>query len=282
MEAEHQTIQSADGTQLHIATWTPAEYHHTLLITHGLAEHMGRYQHVAEFFTTAGYRVVGLELRGHGDSEGKRGHVDSWSQYGDDLAAAVAHVGGPCVLLAHSMGGLVALDRLRAPLPHPITGLVLTNPLLGVRVEAPAIKLFMAGFLSRFLPWLSLSNELDTAHISRDPAVVEAYVLDPRVYSTITPRWYTEMRDAMERATAAASSLRIPLLMVTSDADQICDPLAARKVANHWGGCSDQLTYPALYHEVLNEPEKAQVLAEILAWFQADGDETQQEEPERE
>ena len=269
MEPQHQNIASADGTQLHISTWEPAEYRHTLLITHGLAEHMGRYQHVAEFFTAAGYRVVGLELRGHGDSEGKRGHVDAWARYGEDLAAALAHIGAPCVVLAHSMGGLVVLDHLRS-LPHTPTGVIATNPLLGVRVEAPAIKLALAGFLSRFLPWLSLSNELETSYISRDPEVVKAYEQDPRVYSTITPRWFTEMRDAMARVAQAAPEQKVPLLMVTSDADRICDPLAARKVANHWGGSSDQLTYPELYHEVLNEPEKDQVLAEILAWLQAD------------
>jgi lysophospholipase len=270
VEAQHQTITSADGTKLQLTIWEPAEHAHTLLIVHGLAEHMGRYQHVADTFTAAGYRVVGLELRGHGDSEGKRGHVDAWRQYGEDLAAAIAWIGAPCTILAHSMGGLVVLDRLRDPLPHTPTGVITTNPLLGVRVEAPAIKLALAGFLSKVLPWLSLSNELDTKHISRDPEVVKAYEQDPRVYSTITPRWYTEMRDAMTRVTAAAPTLQIPLLMVTSDADQICDPLAARKVANHYGGCSDQLTYPELFHEVLNEPEKDQVKSEILAWMQAD------------
>jgi alpha-beta hydrolase superfamily lysophospholipase len=273
VEPSHQTIASADGTQLHICTWEPAEYRHTLLITHGLAEHMGRYQHVAEFFVDAGYKVVGLELRGHGDSEGKRGHVDAWARYGEDLVAAMEHIGAPCVVLAHSMGGLVVLDRLRDTLPHTPKGIIATNPLLGVRVEAPAIKLALAGFLSRFLPWLSLSNELETRYISRDPEVVKAYEQDPKVYSTITPRWFTEMRDAMGRVATAAPSLKVPLLMVTSDADQICDPLAARKVANHWGGCADQLTYPELFHEVLNEPEKAQILAEILAWLQADDEE---------
>jgi len=274
VEATHQTIRSADGTQLHIATWEPESYGHTLLITHGLAEHMGRYQHVAETFCAAGYRVIGLELRGHGDSEGKRGHVDRWSQYCEDLTAALEHVGGPCVLLGHSMGGLVTLDRIRDPLPYPVQGVVLTNPLLGVRVEAPAVKLMLAGVLSKLLPWLSLSNELDTQQISRDPEVVRAYEQDPRVYSTITPRWYTEMREAMERAHKWAASMQPPLLMVTSDADQICDPDAARRLTRSYGGCTEQLRYPELFHEVLNEPEKEQVMAEILAWLSADaGDE---------
>jgi lysophospholipase len=267
LDASHTKIRSADGTQLHIATWTPPAPTRTLLITHGLAEHMGRYKHVAETFCGAGYRVVGVELRGHGDSEGKRGHVDAWSQYCDDLGAALEFVGEPCDLLAHSMGGLVALDRLRDDTPVPVRNLVLTNPLVGVRVQAPAIKVALAGLLSKLLPGLSLSNELETEAISRDPEVVKAYQQDPRVFGTITPRWYTEMNQAMERVHKWAPSMQIPLLMVTSDADRICDPNAARRLTRAWGGSTEQLRYPELYHEVLNEPEREQVMAEILAWL---------------
>ncbi|MFH1466808.1 MAG: lysophospholipase [Pseudomonadota bacterium] len=265
MDPAHETLTSRDGTRLHLAVWAPESYERTVILTHGLAEHMGRYQHVAAALNTAGYRVLGLELRGHGDSEGKRGHVEAWSDYGDDLAAAVAFAGGPCFLLAHSMGGPVVLDRLQAPLPQKILGVVLTNPLLGVRVEAPKIKLWAAGLLSRLLPRISLSNELDPQMISRDPAVVKAYTEDPRVYSTITPRWYTEMRAACARILAAGSVGGVPLLMVTSDADRICDPEASRRFASACG--AEQLTYPPLFHEVLNEPEQAQVIADILAWL---------------
>jgi alpha-beta hydrolase superfamily lysophospholipase len=265
VEPAHQTLESRDGTRLHLAVWAPEGYQRTVVLTHGLAEHMGRYRHVAAALNAAGYRVLGLELRGHGDSEGKRGHVQTWSEYGDDLAAAVAFAGGPCFLMAHSMGGPVVLDRLLTPLPHPVLGVVLTNPLLGVRVEAPRIKLMAAGLLSRLLPRLSLSNELDPHHISRDPAVVKAYTEDPRVYSTITPRWYTEMRAACARVLAAQRLGGVPLLMVTSDADRICDPEASRRFATACG--ADQATYPPLFHEVLNEPEQQQVIADIIAWL---------------
>jgi alpha-beta hydrolase superfamily lysophospholipase len=171
--------------------------------------------------------------------------------------------------MAHSMGGLVILDRLRAPLPHPVRGVVLTNPLLGVRVQAPRVKVAAAGLLSRLLPRLSLSNELDPGHISRDPGIVAAYVGDPRVYRTITPRWYVEMRAASERVATAGPSLGVPLLMVTSDADRICDPEASRRFASSCAPRADELRYPELYHEVLNEPEKDRVLADILAWLGA-------------
>lgn len=267
MDPTHQTLRSRDGTRLHLAIWEPATPARTVILTHGLAEHMGRYAYVADALVAAGYRVLGVELRGHGDSEGKRGHVDRWADYGDDLEAAVAFAGGPCFLLAHSMGGLVVLDRLRAPLPHPVLGAVLTNPLLGVRVQAPRVKVAAAGLLSRLLPRLSLSNELDPRHISRDPAVVAAYTSDPRVYTTITPRWYTEMRAAIARV--APSGPGVPLLVVTSDADRICNPESAHAFAAGCAPPADELRYPELYHEVLNEPEKDRVLADILAWMAA-------------
>ncbi len=269
MEPSHSYVTSRDGTKLHVVEWAPEGACGTVLVVHGLAEHAARYDHVARALTQAGYRVLVLELRGHGDSEGKRGHVDAWSDYGDDLEAALTLCSEPCILLAHSMGGLVVLDRLGSSLDQDIQGVVLTNPLLGVRVQAPAIKLWLAGLLSKLLPRLSLSNELDTEHISRDPEIVKAYRDDPRVYSTITPRWYMEMTAAMARVADGVAQLSPPLLMVTSDADQICDPDMARQIADAYGGPSQQLRYPELYHEVLNEPEKEQVLADILAWLQA-------------
>ncbi len=270
MSEEHRYLQSRDGTKLHaVITSASGEPRGQVVIVHGLAEHMGRYAHVAAALAEAGWRVIGLELRGHGDSEGKRGHVERWGSYAEDLALAMELADGPCVLLGHSMGGLVVLDALLDNPDAAVAGIVLTNPLLGVRVKAPAWKLALAGFLSRVLPRVSLDNELDTDKISRDKDVVEAYVADPKVYRGITPRWYVEMLAAMERVQTAAASYRTPLLMVTSDADGICDPPAAREFMTRYGSGGEEKRYDELYHEVLNEPEKEQVMGDILAWLQA-------------
>ena len=265
---EQQTLESRDGTKLNAVVWSPEQpAERTLVITHGLAEHMGRYGYVAAAFVDEGWRVIGLELRGHGDSEGKRGHVDAWSRYVEDLQAALEFADGPCWLLGHSMGGLVVLDLLCSGETPAVKGAVLTNPLVGVLVEAPAWKLALSGILSTLLPSLSLDNELDPTLISRDKAVVEAYVADDKVFRTITPRWYTQMRDAMERVTNGVSSCKTPLLMVTSDQDKICSAEAARELMTRYGEGGDEQRYEELFHEVLNEPEKDQVLKDILAWL---------------
>src|SRR5688572_20754484 len=102
-------VKSADGTTLALFRWEGAESPKgDVLIVHGLAEHMGRYDEVGRWFADAGYRVTGLELRGHGDSAGKRGYILSWDEYVADVDAAVRSLGTDSVILvAHSMGGLV-------------------------------------------------------------------------------------------------------------------------------------------------------------------------------
>ncbi|MCB9763096.1 MAG: lysophospholipase [Alphaproteobacteria bacterium] len=266
---EHSTLSSADGTKLAIRRWEPADTPRApILLVHGLAEHLGRYVHVAEAFTTAGYDVTGLELRGHGHSGGKRGHVNRWSDYSDDVRAAAASIGEPFFLVAHSMGGLVSLATLCEPMNPLCRGLVISNPLLGVAVQAPKIKELGGRLLSRILPSLSMTNEIPTEHLSRDPEVVRRYEEDPLVYSTITPRWYTEMLKAQEAVFAHASAYRLPVLLLVGEADKLCSPEASLRFFDQLGAPDKTLKrYPGYYHELFNEPEKAEILAEVVAWL---------------
>lgn len=267
---EH-SIQSADGTRLRVVQWTPegtAKAH--VLAVHGLAEHAGRYTHVAAALTGAGYRMTLVELRGHGKSEGKPGRVQRWDDYVADLQAAIDFVREPVVLLAHSMGGLVALDALRAGLSGQVLGLVLSNPLTGVAVKAPLHLELAKGLLSRLAPSLALANPMSSTAISRDPEVVRAYDADPLVFKTLTARWATEMEAAIERVQAHASRYAVPVYAMVSTGDTICDHTATLKLVQGWGHAKrGQKVYEALYHEIFNEPEKDRVLADLVAWLDA-------------
>lgn len=265
MKASH--VNSADGTPLRLHH--KGDSRRNVILVHGLAEHAGRYAHVVDALVDAGFRTTVVELRGHGRSGGQRGHVDRWRRYAEDLWAAARTAGEVYAIVGHSMGGLVVLDALREALDPPLVGVALSNPLLGSRVKAPRIKVRAAGLLSRLLPTLPLSNELDAGHISRDPDVVARYKADPMVFGTITPRWYTEMIAAMARAQEAAGRVTAPLLLQLGESDRICDPERAAAVAEHWGGPVTIKRYPSLYHEIYNEPEKAEVIADLVAWLDA-------------
>ena len=258
-------ITSADGTQLRIGT--AGEGDKNVLIVPGLAEHLGRYEHVVDAITEAGFAVTVVELRGHGKSGGKQGHVDRWSQYLDDVRAAAATIDGSVILVGHSMGGLVSLDIAIEGLPNGISALVLSDPNVAVAFEAPAVKVMGARLLSRILPGLSLDNELDSSLICRDPEVVERYDADPLVYSTITPRWFTEMVKSQARVIEHTTSYTVPLLMMLGEGDAICDWKTSASLARNWGGQAKTIAYPELYHEIFNEPEKEQVLSDLVEWL---------------
>ena len=256
---------SDDRTRLRLVRWGDAD--RDILIVHGLAEHAGRYEHVAQVLVEAGWRVTLLELRGHGESEGTRGHTCRWHGYVEDVQAAAATIGRPFVLLAHSMGGLVAISTLTEPIIPSCRAVAISNPLLGVRIDAPKWKILAGRLLSRILPRVPLDNEVDSKLLSHDADVVRAYETDPKVYGTITPRWYTELLKAQSRVLDQVGRIRIPLRMMVSEGDQICDPEVAREAAKAWGGPSELIEYGSLYHELFNEPEKDRILADLVSWL---------------
>jgi len=258
-------LLSADGTEIAAVRWSPAaEVRGDVLLVHGLAEHMGRYGHVAKALTDAGYRVLGVELRGHGHSGGKRGHVDTWDQYVDDVRAGANAIGRPHAVLAHSMGGLVSLDHLR---DGEAWAVFTSAPLIEAAVPAPAWKVAAARVLTSLLPRLSMGNEIPSSWICTDPAVVAAYDADPLVYGTVTPRWYTEMLGAQGRVKGSAASYDLPLFAAWGTGDKIVSGPAIAAFAERWGGSKQVKAYDGLFHEILNEPVKDAILAEVVAFL---------------
>ena len=161
-------VQSADGTQIRVGQAGTGEKN--ILIIPGLAEHLGRYEHVAAALQTAGYNVTVMEPRGHGKSDGIRGHVDNWSQYTDDVNAAMSTIEGPLFLMGHSTGGLIALSSLLDGVTSEVRGLVLSGPNVIDTVDAP-VKKAAARLLSKLTPKLSMATGLSTQLLSRDPCL---------------------------------------------------------------------------------------------------------------
>lgn len=264
---------TTDGIALFGRSWLPEGSPRALVcIVHGLGEHSGRYEHVAADLTAAGCAVVAPDHRGHGRSGGLRGHVDGFGTFVTDLTGfvlaqrAVLGPDLPIYLLGHSMGGLITVLTLQSSASTSFAGAIISNPLLGVAVEAPAIKIAAAKLLSRLLPKLRLDNELKTADICRDPAVVAAYEADPLVHSKVSTRWYTSLLEALE--SAGAGTVEIPTLWLLSGADVICDTAVARSFAA--GLPASRTTvhdFPEAFHEAHNGPDKDQLKSGLVTWL---------------
>jgi alpha-beta hydrolase superfamily lysophospholipase len=270
-------LTSKDGTSLFVRRLQPQGLVRArLLWVHGFAEHSGRYLETLGWFAARGFDCWMLDLRGHGRSEGRRTHVERFSDYLDDVEAFHQHVDRavgndrPRFALGHSMGGLVLTRTLQQRFLPPLAGAVILSPFLGVKVELPGWKVFAARSLSRFVPTVSLPSDLDLSLLSKDPAVWEAYDQDPLVVKSATARWYTEtVRRAQPAALAAAPQLSLPALVQHGREDGIADPAATEHLFASLGSADKELKlWDGLRHELLNEVEKEQVRGHILGWLE--------------
>lgn len=263
------------GMGLFWRLWAPDDVQPAarIVISHGYAEHGGRYRHVAERLTGAGLAVVVPDHRGHGRSDGRTVSVRRFDEYVEDLHTVVldatAELGeAPTVLLGHSMGGLIAaLYALRHQ--AELRALVLSAPaVVATGVSAPAIAL--GRLLARVAPEVGVMK-LPLEEISRDPAVVAAYLADPLVHPRrLRARLGAEMLRAIGEVAAGLPRLTLPLLVMQGSADALVDPSAAAFVHDRVGSRDRTLkVYPGLYHEIFNEPERDLVLDDLVEWLLA-------------
>lgn len=255
-------VTSADGTRIHVVESGGGA--RDVLVLGGLAEHAGRYTHVAADWTARGTTVHAMELRGHGNSGGRRSHVLDWGEYRADVRAVADTLRPGWVMFAHSMGGLVALDAVRDGL-RPAK-LALSNPLCGVKLKVPGWKTALGRGLSRLWPTLALTNEVDPGALSHDPEVGRAYAADPNVYGKVTARWFTEMTAAQARV-GAMSTFPVPLAFFVSDDDPITDAATSKAIARRVG--ATVVDFPGMLHELVNETEKARVITAVGDWLLA-------------
>lgn len=270
-------VVSKDGTRLYCQSWTPAEDPRAaLLIVHGLFEHSGRYGHVARWATDRGFACYALDYRAHGKSPGLRVHVDRFEEFVEDVEAmrarvAEAHPSLPRFILGHSQGGLITILSILAE-PEGLAGAVLSSPFLGVHPESrpPAPVVALAPLMSRIVPRLRVDGGAKPDYLCHDREVVDAYKADPLVSSKISTRFGTEVMAAQERALAEAGRLALPTLLMFAGDDHVVDPAATRRWAQ--AAPSSQLEvveWERLWHELLNEPEKGEVLDRIGRFLDA-------------
>lgn len=271
-------LRTADGLRLHRSTWpTAGEARGTLLVVHGLGEHVGRYDALALRLNAAGWRVSGFDHRGHGQSDGARGAIARRDSMLQDLSRVIDalrnEVGGKLILLGHSMGGLIAarfvaegLQARPAAWHREVDALVLSSPALDTGMSASQRALLAV--LGPLAPWLAVSNGLQPEWISRDAGVVAAYRADPLVHDRITPRLARFIVDGGAATLALAQRWSLATLLLWAGSDRCVAPAGARAFADAAPrGVVRAQCFEPLYHEIFNEPERDEVFAVLEAWL---------------
>lgn len=273
LQQNHGYMEGVGRLRLHYRTWEVVDPEAVIVVVPGLFEHGGRYGEFGEFMAAFRFSTFALDLRGHGSSEGRRGHVSRFDVLLQDLDRFRREVQGlvpldvPLFLLGHSMGGLIALRYLQEYDPA-FAGAIVTSPWLATAYPTPRWKVLLGNLLNRILPAFPFSIQLDPGDLTRDPARAADYEEDPQIHRTLTPRMFNEMSSAMEGVFRGADRIRVPMLFLLAGADSVVSTERSEAFAR---------SLPAQYvtvdvleglrHEVLQERERALVMAEVRDWI---------------
>ncbi len=269
-----ETTLAREGLLLHLEHYRPrTEPQLSLVMVHGFSAHCGLYRHVGTTFADQGIAVTQFDCRGHGRSQGRRGHVDDFGDYLEDLGAVAAwarerYPALPWVLLGHSLGGTISLAFLLEGQSRAAPeALVLVAPWLKLQMKVGAPKRLAANVAARVLPTLTMDNGLRGENVSRNPLVLAHFDHDPLVHHVATAGWFMATLRAQARIRARAGALRARTLLLLAGADRIVANQANHAFAQAAGTVVEVHEYPGLFHEVFLEPEAPMVLADIARWL---------------
>lgn len=268
---------SIDGIDLVLHRWVPdGVVKHVLVIHHGFGDHGLRYQGVIEALNRGDTAFYALDARGHGHSQGKRGHARQFDDFVTDLHTAVQWAqkefpAATVALFGHSMGGAIVLNYcLRESFQRDIKFLLVSAPALRVKMTVSIlIKKLIGESLAKYFPAYVVKAGLDPSRLSHDARIVRAYQEDALVHGDISLALGAALFAIGDQIISQAKKITIPVYLFHGTSDQICLPVGSEELFHQLASEDKQLRfYPKLRHETFNESEEGrrQVLSDLANW----------------
>lgn len=277
LKHEEGFFQARDNLRLYWQSAAPAAAaaKACVAVVHGYADHSGRYRTLMQHLAGQGFAVHAFDYRGHGQSDGRRGHCDRFEQFLDDLEIFLDRVqlaaeGKKIFLFCHSHGGLISSTFGLQRNAGMVSGVVFSAPFFRLAFKPPVAKVMAAKVLEKIIPFFPFGNEIDVAQLTRDAEIQKATTRDPLYGHLTTPRWFAEAQRAQATVLSRASEFTLPCHVMHGSGDPIADPSAAREFFDKVSAADKTFTlYDGFLHEILNEIGREKVLADVASWISA-------------
>lgn len=273
MKHREGSLQGARGLNLFYQSWHPfGRVKGIVVIIHGLGSHSSLFTNVTQSLVPAGYAVYGLDLRGHGRSQGKRGHINAWAEFREDLYHFFSLIktleeGLPCFLLGHSLGSIIALDYVLR-FPTTVQGIITMAPPLG-KIGLSPLKLKLSKVLSHIFPYFSLNVGVVDTTISRDQNVLATLPQDRLIHSQGSARLATEFLAVNQWVRSRAADLQVPILILHGGADQVSRPEGSRAFFEQITfSDKERYEYPESRHALHRDLDYQEIMADLRDWLE--------------
>jgi alpha-beta hydrolase superfamily lysophospholipase len=265
------SISASDGIKLFIRDYSLQNSNKVILIIHGLGEHSGRYLKLIQDFNDKNISVFTIDIRGHGKSEGKRGHSPFYQQLMNDIQCFIEHVTKKIpdqkyFLYGHSFGGNLVINYSFQE-NKKINGIIATSPLIKPSIAPSRIVLFMGKLFKKIVPSLILSNGININGISRNMQVINDYINDPLIHNKVSVQLGLDIISSGIYALENSQYITVPMIVFHGKNDGLTSYSASQKLVQNSGPNIKFIGFDDAYHEIHNEPEKVELLRNIFNWI---------------
>lgn len=265
--------KSFDGLDLFGRYWIPDdELKGVIAIVHGLGDHSGRYSSWARRFNEQHYGVISIDLRGHGKSEGKRGHASRYKNLLKDVEVLVQKAiyffpNIPVFLYGHSLGGNLAINYILSGNEKPY-GLIVTSPWLKLAMPITPLELMLASAVRYLYPSLLVNNKVNPANLSHDLEECRMYREDDLVHDRISVRLFFDIQRHGLLAQKSIYKINIPLLVMHGDKDRVTSHEASQEFVQNTSKKTTFRIFRGMYHELHHELNNDEVFHFIHEWLE--------------
>ncbi len=253
--------------------WIPHRPRALVVFLHGLGDHSGRYSDFLKRFIDKGCACAVYDQRGHGRSQGRRGHVEQFADWVEDLASFVhfslskVPSDTPLFVVGHSLGALIGINYL---LTHsqPVWGMVSLSAALAPKIRIPWWKRELGKKLYGMLPKLTMDHGIRPEDLSSDIHEVESISADRFYHRRISFRAGYEIIKNLEQLGGLPARIHVPTLMLAGSEDKVCDPNASVWFTSCLATKDKEChVYPGMHHDLLHDIGKEKVMDDIVEWI---------------